>query len=328
MSWLREGRTGAPDLFVELQDLVDEGFATLDVREVLPCMTEDDLFANEECEGWSEGEGCCPLCGKDIWEHDRGRMSMATLGLERDAMLEALATMLGGIGDVRTLGEGAAFSVETAADDVLVVVAEWSDGARWMRDRTLRGRPFVLVLLDPVVWTGRLGDADWVVTVGMAEVLRDRRVLRDAVKRAVELADLPRDAPAVVELHRLQTRFVHVEHGARVVELREEVVVVDGVEVPISAGMRTVVGYLVDRHLEDVRDGKAPEDFCAFKLGELEEALGEPRTTVRKQLWRFRQRLEERYLEGARRPLLEGAVLEQVDDGWRFSGSCLVRRAS
>jgi hypothetical protein len=113
-----------------------------------------------------------------------------------------------------------------------------------------------------------------------------------------------------------------------VVEFRGDVVVVDDVEVPISAGMRTIVEFLVDRHVEDARDGKAPEDFCAFQLGELEGALGMPRTTVRKQLWRFLQRLEERYLAGARRPLPEGAVIEQTDDGWRFSGDCVVRRAS
>jgi hypothetical protein len=324
VSWLRDRRTDRLEAFADVMDLVGLGYLHLERFDVLPCVDEDDFFGGE-CDGWSLDEGFCPLCGADIWAHDRERFALAQLALQHDAVIAALTETLG---DVRRLREGVAFSVEMATDDVLVVVAEWSDGTRWMRDATLRGRPFVLVVLDALLWTTRLGQAEWVVSVGLADVLRDGRVLQDAVRRAVEHADLPRSEPAVVELHRLTTRFVHVSHGARVVELRKDGVVVAGVSVPVSGGMRQVVALLAEQHIEDKQVGKAPDAYCAFTLAEMAEALGERRTTVQKQLWRFRQRLADRYRDGARRPLPEGAVVEQVDDGWRFSGECVVRKAS
>ena len=153
-------------------------------------------------------------------------------------------------------------------------------------------------------------------------------MLLTAIREAESLADMPRSGDAIVELHRLQSKVVHRVRGAHLVELTPEAIRVDEVEVPMASGMKQVVEYLVDRHIEDVRDGKAPADHCTWSLEELSDALEIPRTTVQKQLRRFRNRLADRYAAEAHRPLPDGSVLELEGNGWRFSANCLVRRSA
>jgi hypothetical protein len=247
-----------------------------------------------------------------------------TLSVKRQAIVAELEGMLGG----RRLRQGVAWSVEGEQDDVLVVVADWSDGTRWMTNRTLLGRPFVLVQVDEVVTASRLCSAEWVVTASLLEVLRDPAVLDGAVRRALELAEVPRDGRAITELHAVTSRVVQKVRGTHLVELSDEGVQLDGVVVSVPAGMRTVLEFLVDRHVDDVRDGKAPEAFCVWTLQDMSEALGLPRSTVHKQLRRFQDRLAARYAEEVRRPLPVGSVLQLEGATWRFSPDCLVRRAS
>ncbi|MEZ4323548.1 MAG: hypothetical protein R3F61_39150 [Myxococcota bacterium] len=187
---------------------------------------------------------------------------------------------------------------------------------------------FGLVQVDEVVTASRLGSADWVVTASMVEVLRDPAVLHRAIRRAVELADVPREGDAITELHALTSRVVHAVRGAHLVELGVDEVRVDDVVVRIPAGMRDVLAFLVERHLEDVRDGKAPDAFCAWSLEDMSAELGVPRTTVHKQLRRFQDRVAECYAAEARRPLPEGAVVQQDGSAWRISANCLVRRVA
>jgi hypothetical protein len=315
--------------FPELADLQERGLVLVRSSEVLLCDTPDRQGFGFACDGWAPpgdpyGElPCCELCGREL--NDVEVDTVHTLTVDREAIVAALDEMLDG----RRLRDGVAWSMEGAEDDVLVVVADWSEGTRWMRDRTLRGRPFVLLQVDEATTASRLSDAEWVVALPLVTALRERKVLVRAVRRAEKLADVPREGPAITELHRLRSLVVRQYQAAHLVELRPGRMQVDDVEVAMPTGMENVVAYLVDRHLEDVRDGKAPDAFCTWSLKDLAEGLDLPRTTVRQQLWRFVERLNDRYAEQARCHLPEGAVLEQDEDGgWRFNANCLVRRVA
>lgn len=327
MSALVEGQRSS-EPFPELADLQERGLVHVRSSDVLLCDTPDRQGFGFDCDGWAlpgdpYGEPpCCELCGREL---DDAEVDMVhTLTVDRDAIVAALDGMLDG----RRLRDGVAWSLE-GDDDVLVVVADWSEETRWMRDRTLRGRPFVLLQVDEVTTASRLSDAAWVVALPLVTALLEPKALARAVRQAEKLADVPREGPAITELHRLRSFVVRQYQGAHLVELRPGWMQVDDVEVAMPSGMESVVTYLVDRHLEDVRDGKAPDAFCTWSLKDLAEGLDLPRTTVRQQLWRFVERLNDRYAEHTRCHLPEGAVLEQDEAGsWRFNANCLVRRCA
>lgn len=330
MSWLADGREGRPTDFDDLADLVEQGLVTLETLEAAHCMPED-LCDESDCEGWipAVSDGDCPRCGREIWLDEAPIHPWSTLRIEREAIVYRLEAALGGIGSTRRLREGVAFAVETDPDEILVVVADWSDGTRWMSDRTLRGRPFVLVQVDELRTTFRLGEEPWMVAVRLVDVVRDPRVLTKAVRQACDDADLERRGPAIVELHRLVSRPVHVSFGARVFELGSDRALLDEIEVAASPGMVEALGFLVDRHIEDREDGKAPDAFCSFTLEYMATELGRPRHRVQKELHRFRTRMERLYLEKALRPLPANSVIELTDGGtWRLNASCLVRRSA
>ena len=282
------------------------------------------------CDGWipAGSGGSCPVCGRDIWEDEAVAEPLATLRIEREPIVHVLLGTLERWGPARRLQDGVAFAVDGGADEVLVVVADWSEDTRWMTDRTLRGRPFVLLLIDPPQVRSRLGRQDWVLTRELVDVLRNPKGLVEGVERAITAADDVRTGQAVLERHDLVPRTVHHVHGAHCVELGAEVLRLDDIDVAVSPAMVEVLGFLVDRHLEDRADGKAVEAYCAFTLAELADALNQPRTAVQRQLQRFRTRMEARYQEVVLRPLPPNSVLECVDDGWRLSAACLVRRAA
>jgi hypothetical protein len=290
-----------------------------------------DLSDESDCEGWipAVSDVDCPRCGRQIWLDEAPIHAWSTLRIERDAIVDRLEAVLAEIGSTRRLREGVAFAVDAEPDEVLVVVADWSDGTRWMSDRTLRGRPFVLVQVDELRTAFRLGEEPWMVVVRLVDVLRDPRVLTKAARQACDDADLERRGPAIVELHRLVSRPVYVNLGARVFELGPDHARLDAIEVAASPGMVEALGFLVDRHIEDREDGKAPDAFCSFTLEDVARELGRPRHRVQKELHRFRTRMERLYLEQALRPLPANSVIELTDGGtWRISASCLVRRSA
>ncbi len=330
MSWLADGREGRPTDFEDLADLVEQALVTLETLDAAHCMPED-LCDESDCEGWipAVSDGDCPRCGREIWLDEAPIHPWSTLRIEREAIVNRLEGVLRQIGSTRRLREGVAFAVEADPDEVLVVVADWSDGTRWMADRTLRGRPFVLVQVDELRTAFQLGEEPWMVAVRLVDVLRDPRVLAKAVRQACDDADLDRRGPAIVELHRLVSRPVHVHFGARVFELGSDCARLDEIEVAASPVMVEALGFLVDRHLEDREDGKAPDAFCSFTLEDVATELGRPRHRVQKELHRFRTRMERLYLEQASRPLPANSVIELTDGGtWRISASCLVRRSA
>lgn len=312
-----------------LEDLVGRGLVRIDRREVVLCDTFEREADGHFCGGWAEpgdpyGEApACGTCGREI-EDAEGCNALHTLVLDREAIVDALDAFIGG----RRLRDGVAWSVEGDRDDVLVVVADWSDGTRWMTDRTLSGRPFVLVQVDEVRTDSRLAKAEWVVTVRLIDALRDPAALGEAVRQAEAKADVPRTEPTLVELHALRSRVVHVFHGTHMLELDGQEVRVDGMRLKLASGMRKVLGYLVDRHVDDSSAGKTPDAYCVWSLAEMSEAVGLPRTAVRTQLTRFQDRLASHHAETTHRRLAEGSVLECVDSQWRLNPNCLVRRSA
>ncbi|MEZ4322857.1 MAG: hypothetical protein R3F61_35650, partial [Myxococcota bacterium] len=150
MSWLRDGWQSREPLD-ELEDLRERGLVRVHTRDVLFCDTPEQQGYGRYCDGWAEpgdpdGEAvACEACGRLL--EDEEVATLHVLSVDRDAIIAELDGMLGG----RRLRDGVAWSVEGEHDDVLVVVADWSDGTRWMTNRTLRGRPFVLVQVDEVV---------------------------------------------------------------------------------------------------------------------------------------------------------------------------------
>lgn len=325
MSGLRDGLE-SHEPFPELADLLERGLVTVESREVLLCGTPERQAYGEYCEGWAEpgdlyGEAVgCNSCGRLL--EDSEPEALHTLRVDQDAIVAMLDDIVGG----RRLAGGVAWTVEGEQDDVLVVVADWSEGARWMSNRVLGGRPFVLLLVEPATTTSRLTSADWVVTESVLDVLREPSKLTEAIHHAVVRADHPRTERVLAEIHEVRSRIVHVFHGTHLVEFDDAELRVDGIQLKLPAGMQKVLGYLVDAHVDDASVGKAPDAYCVWSLGEMAEAVGLPRTAVRTQLTRFQDRLASQYTEATRRRLPVNSVLECVDSQWRLNPNCRVRR--
>lgn len=81
-----------------------------------------------DCDGWAEpgdpdGQAAdCEMCGRPLEDGELG--TVHTLRVNQEAIVAELEKMFGG----RRVRDAVAWSVEGEHDDLLVVVAEWSDG--------------------------------------------------------------------------------------------------------------------------------------------------------------------------------------------------------
>lgn len=298
----------------------------------------------EALDAWlaREVEFECRRCGRmhRLDRHPRILRDRACKRLDVHATRAWMATQLGGLDpDARPLRFGVGWRLLLHDDEVAIVWLDQSQDGRTASRSFAAAQPTVYVTTEPRVWSARFRDDPAVVVLRLADwFVGGDRVLLDAVTRAGRQPLLVSE-PGLRPWARVRSPeplAVAVPLGARVLVVEEARAAVDGVEVlgRDARGVLPLLGFLVDRWREDIADGKAPADHCAWTpedilvgLRDTGAAGTDSPATVRRQVTRLRAGIARRYLEATGVALDEDAVVQNVaGQGYRIHPSAVVAR--
>ncbi len=284
----------------------------------------------------------CPACERvhRLARYPREAVDAVSTRLSDDGARAWMDTQLRSLDpEARPLRQGVGWRALLGDDEVSVVWLDRSQDARTTTRAYGASQPTVYVTHAPRRWSARFRDAPNVVLLRLADwVARGRDALREAADRAAGPPLLVAE-PGLHPWARIRSpepRVVHHALGGRVLVVQAARATLDGVEVigRDGAGVLALLGFLVDRWREDVADGKAPADHCAWSpediLAGLRDTGGagtDSPATVRRQVSRLRAGLARRYLDATGVRLDEDAVVENVvGQGYRIHPSGVVAR--
>lgn len=289
-------RDPSSELLHAVEHLRTLGIIDSTTREFVRCANQQDgdfSPTNAYCPGRvfiddglydSGGELRCPDCERTIFpdQYTKRRYSELRSCVQRDGVLSYVRSALSELdSSVKQLTSGV-FRLEVGGRDVTVCIIEYCDGGKYLSREWAMLQSTCFIAVNHRDFETRFLDEEWVIRVSLADVVAGHITLKERVRAAAD-AGAPADVrqvsipicgkgalPVIVEplRHSLPGRHFVVEVGSKIVRVDGEQVIAP------QAGSRLIMfSTLWQWFLDDLRSGRAPDQFRAWPLAKLIEEL-------------------------------------------------------
>lgn len=357
---LREGRSisdPTSSVLKAADDLRRSGLVVVERQEFVLCAEPTDRdfsrTKNRSCPGRvylrqdadeAGHDYRCPECERVVFPAHFRKAQHLELQITvcPDAVIQYVRDQLSHDGLSVKAVSGGVFRLEGAGRDVHVCIADLCADEQFLARDWARNQPTLYVVVDESTMGDRFLPEEWVTSNCLADVLCGQVDLVAAAKRLAQTGAPQQVINASVPLYATGPRPVVAarerdDAGRRfLVEVRKEAVRINGVEVTApQAKLRfQVFDVLWRKFLEDLRDGKAPDQFRAAGLKELAEQLKRDEDLIRRTVNRLQEDIETALKKKRGDPIGREDIIETVrrtgqldiDFGYRINPRTVVAR--
>lgn len=359
---LREGRAVSDptgDVLRAAGDLDRGGLVTVARREFVLCAEPTDRdfprTKNRSCPGRiylrhdadeAGHDYRCPECERVVFPVCFRKAQHLELQITvcPDAVIRYIRDQLshGGL-SVKDVSDGV-FRLEGAGRDVHVCIADLCGDEQFLARDWARNQPTLYVAVDDSTMSDRFLPEAWVVRGCLADVLCGQFDLIAAARQLAQNGTPQQVMNASVPLYATGPRPVipAQERDPRgrqfLVEVREEFIRVNGVDVSARQAKTRfqIFTVLWRKFLEDLRDGKAPDQFRVTSITELAGQLKKDDDLIRRTVNRLQEDIEAAVKKRRGDPIGREDIIETIpragqlhkDFGYRINPRRVVARPS